>query len=129
MVPESFFSITVFHVFQVAPHATVCPPEPVALRESHSHLRAMTTATRLTIHGRVQGVFYRDWTIKNARELRLTGWVRNEPDGTVAAHLEGSREKVEDMVARMHSGPPAANVERIEQSEAEPEGLDGFERR
>ena len=43
------------------------------------------TALRLTVHGRVQGVFYRDWTIRNARELGLAGWVRNEADGTVAA--------------------------------------------
>jgi len=37
----------------------------------------------LVISGKVQGVFYRDWTVKNARELRLAGWVRNEADGTV----------------------------------------------
>ncbi len=46
-------------------------------------------ARGLVVHGRVQGVFYRDWTVENARELRLAGWVKNCRDGTVAAHLEG----------------------------------------
>ena len=87
------------------------------------------TALLLTIHGRVQGVFYRDWTVETARKLGLAGWVRNEADGTVAAHLEGAAEAVEAMVARMHDGPVAAKVERIEQHEAEPEGLNSFERR
>lgn len=86
-------------------------------------------ALHLTIHGRVQGVFYRDWTVETARELGLAGWVRNEADGTVAAHLEGAAETVEAMVARMHDGPVAARVERIEQREVEPAGLNGFERR
>ena len=86
-------------------------------------------ALRLTIHGRVQGVFYRDWTVETARSLGLDGWVRNEPDGTVAAHLEGAAEAVEEMVARMHAGPPAAKVERIERCSAAPEGLEKFERR
>lgn len=86
-------------------------------------------ALRLKIHGRVQGVFYRDWTIGHARELGLAGWVRNEADGTVAAHLEGADEAVEDMVARMHQGPPHARVERVERRAAEPEGLAGFRRR
>ena len=40
-------------------------------------------ARRLTVYGRVQGVFYRDWTVENACELGLAGWVRNQPDGTV----------------------------------------------
>jgi acylphosphatase len=86
------------------------------------------TALRLTVHGRVQGVFYRDWTIRNARELGLAGWVRNEADGTVAAHLEGDAEAVEAMVARMHDGPPHAAPTRIERRAVEPEGLVTFER-
>lgn len=86
-------------------------------------------ALRLTVHGRVQGVFYRDWTVANARELGLAGWVRNESGGTVAAHLEGAPEAVEAMVARMHEGPPHAAPTRIERREVEPEGLAGFERR
>ena len=91
--------------------------------------RAGTIARRLAIHGRVQGVFYRDWTVKNARELGLTGWVRNERDGSVAAHVEGAGQLVERMIERMRTGPPAAKVERIEVSEVEPESPKRFERR
>ena len=86
-------------------------------------------ARRLTVHGRVQGVFFRDWTIENARELGVAGWVRNEADGSVAAHLEGDEAAVEAMIARMAAGPPAARVEGIERVEAQPERLAGFRRR
>jgi acylphosphatase len=87
------------------------------------------TALRLTIHGRVQGVFYRDWTVRTARELGLAGWVRNEADGSVAAHLEGDAGAVEAMVERMRDGPPRAAPTRIERREVEPEGLNSFERK
>ena len=86
-------------------------------------------ATHLIIHGRVQGVFYRDWTVRNARELGLAGWVRNRSDGTVEAHLEGDDSAVQRMIAAMQAGPPRAQVERIEQREVEPQGLEGFARR
>lgn len=87
-------------------------------------------ARRLIVHGRVQGVFYRDWTVENAGALGLSGWVRNEADRTVAAHLEGDAAAVHEMIARMHKGPPAARVERIEEQEVEPTGLsEGFHRR
>lgn len=85
--------------------------------------------TRLIIHGRVQGVFYRDWTVSTARQLGLNGWVRNLPDGTVEAHLEGAADAVEAMIEKMHEGPPAARVERIERREAEPQKCEGFVRR
>ncbi len=87
------------------------------------------TATHLIIHGRVQGVFYRGWTVETARGLGLAGWVRNLSDGTVEAHLEGQREAVERMIAAMHEGPPSARVDRIEKRAVEAQGLRGFERR
>ncbi|WP_305096506.1 acylphosphatase [Croceibacterium aestuarii] len=87
------------------------------------------TALDLVVHGRVQGVFYRDWTVRTARELGLAGWVRNEGDGTVAAHIEGEPQAVEAMVARMRDGPPRAAPTRIEQREVAATGLTGFERR
>ncbi|WP_120076582.1 acylphosphatase [Aurantiacibacter odishensis] len=85
--------------------------------------------THLIIHGRVQGVFYRDWTVSTARRLGVSGWVRNLPDGTVEAHLEGSPDAVEAMIGKMRDGPPAARVERIERSEAKAQGAEGFKRR
>ena len=74
-------------------------------------------------------MFYRDWTVRNARELGLAGWVRNEADGTVSAQIEGPAEAVRALIVRMQKGPPAARVERIEEQEAEPRGLCGFTRR
>jgi len=87
------------------------------------------TALRVTVHGRVQGVFYRDWTVQNARQLGLTGWVRNQADGTVAALLQGDASAVRQMIERMRDGPPAARVDRIEEQAIEPEPLRGFARR
>ncbi|QWC57607.1 acylphosphatase [Erythrobacter sp. 3-20A1M] len=87
------------------------------------------TARRVILHGRVQGVFYRDWTVETARGLDLVGWVRNRSDGTVEAHLEGERDAIRRMIEAMHAGPPRANVDRIEESAADEEGLATFERR
>ena len=89
----------------------------------------MTTATHLIIHGRVQGVFYRDWTVETARGLGLTGWVRNLADGTVEAQLEGDEGAVARMIEAMRDGPPRASVDRIEQRDVEAQGFDRFQRR
>lgn len=87
------------------------------------------TARHLIIRGRVQGVFYRDWTVETARRLGLAGWVRNQTDGTVEAHIEGEAGAVERMIAAMHEGPPRAEVEGIDNSPVEAESLDEFVRR
>jgi acylphosphatase len=87
------------------------------------------TSRHLIIHGRVQGVFYRDWTAETARSLGVAGWVRNLPDGTVEAHLEGDASAIAEMIAAMHDGPPRAAPTRIEQREVKPQGFDGFDRR
>ncbi|WFL77531.1 acylphosphatase [Altererythrobacter arenosus] len=87
------------------------------------------TSCHLIIHGKVQGVFYRDWTIATARSLGLAGWVRNLSDGTVEAHLEGEPQAIERMIAAMHDGPPHARVDRIVSRDAESAGLTGFVRR
>ena len=87
------------------------------------------TARHIIVHGRVQGVFFRDWTVETARSLGVAGWVRNLPDGTVEAHVEGKAPAVRRMVAALHVGPPRALVDRIEQSAAQTEGVRGFGRR
>jgi len=86
-------------------------------------------ALRVTVYGRVHGVFYRDWTVRNARELGVSGWVQNEADGTVAALLQGSSARVRSMIERMRRGPPAARVGRIAEQECELANATGFFRR
>ncbi len=69
---------------------------------------------RLRITGLVQGVFYRYNTMRRAKELGLTGWVRNVPDGSVECVVEGPRDKVQELIAWCHHGPPGARVEAVE---------------
>jgi len=68
----------------------------------------------LTISGRVQGVFYRVSAVEAAREIGVTGWVRNERDGRVSAVVEGARADVERLIAWCRQGPPAAHVTGVE---------------
>ena len=72
----------------------------------------MTEILKVTIiaHGRVQGVFYRDSTMRKARELGLAGTVRNLPDGTVQIVAQGPVAVLEDLVRWAREGPPAAVV-------------------
>ncbi|GMM94059.1 acylphosphatase [Qipengyuania sp. MTN3-11] len=87
------------------------------------------TARHVIVHGRVQGVFYRDWTVETATELGLGGWVRNLPDGTVEAYFEGDAEMVGRMIEAMHAGSLRARVERIRIRNAQPQGMTSFQRR
>jgi len=84
-------------------------------------------ARHVRIAGRVQGVFFRAWTRDQARELGVSGWVRNASDGSVEAHLEGALDSVEQMIERMRSGPPSARVEDLKISEALVKDLGSFE--
>lgn len=79
------------------------------------------------ISGRVQGVFFRGWTVEQARKLGITGWVRNRLNGGVEAVFEGPAEKVDEMVRRCHEGPPHAHVDSVLDNDTEPiVGLSGF---
>lgn len=83
---------------------------------------------RLRIHGRVQGVFFRNWTAAKARALGVRGWVRNRRDGSVEIEAYGEDEALEALIAACRTGPPAASVERVEVEAAEVEGIQsGFE--
>jgi acylphosphatase len=66
------------------------------------------------ITGRVQGVGFRNFTQRRARRLGLTGWVRNEPDGSVRLEAEGPREALDDLVEAVHQGPRMAVVDDVE---------------
>ena len=81
---------------------------------------------RVVVHGQVQGVFFRDSTRREAERRGVAGWVANRPDGTVEAAFEGEPEAVEALVEFCRSGPPRARVERLEESEEEPRGDEGF---
>ncbi len=67
----------------------------------------------LLISGRVQGVFYRAHTRDEARKRGLTGWVKNLPDGRVAAVAEGERRGIEGLIAWCRQGPPYAYVDEV----------------
>jgi acylphosphatase len=82
---------------------------------------------RVVVHGRVQGVFFRDSTRRAAETRGVSGWVRNNPDGTVEAAFEGEEEAVESIVRLCREGPGRAEVERVEVFEEEPEGAGGFQ--
>lgn len=77
--------------------------------------------------GRVQGVFFRDSTRREARSAGVAGWVTNRSDGAVEAVFEGDDHAVERMVEFVRSGPGHADVDDCEVHEEEPEGLSGFE--
>jgi acylphosphatase len=87
-------------------------------------------ARRILVSGRVQGVFYRNWAITEARALGLRGWVRNLRSGDVEILALGPEEAIETFVGRCREGPPAAVVTgmRVEEAEEE-EALTGFEKR
>ncbi len=79
------------------------------------------------VHGRVQGVFFRDSTRDEAERRGVAGWVTNRDDGLVEAVFEGDGDSVEAMVAFCREGPSRADVERVEEFQEEPEGLSGFD--
>lgn len=86
-------------------------------------------AVRASISGRVQGVWYRAWTVERAEALGLSGWVRNRADGTVEAVFAGAASAVEEMLAACRRGPPLAKVAGVEISDFEGPVPTGFETR
>ena len=79
------------------------------------------------IHGRVQGVFFRDSLRERARTAGVAGGARNLPDGTVEAIFEGPLAEVERLVRFCELGPPHAHVDRIAVRVEAPAGLQQFE--
>ena len=86
----------------------------------------MTRTVRVRVSGEVQGVGFRVYAAREAVRLGLVGWVRNEPDDTVVAHLEGPDEAVAEMLDWCRRGSPAARVTDVEVDEAEPTGAGSF---
>lgn len=86
----------------------------------------MTARRRIVAHGRVQGVFFRDATRREAAVAGVAGWARNADDGTVEAVFEGDPHAVEHLVAFCRASPGKSRVERLDVTPEEPEGLRGF---
>lgn len=84
---------------------------------------------RVVVHGRVQGVFFRDSTRRLAERRHVGGWVANRSDGTVEAVFEGDDEDVRRLVRFAHDGPRSAEVEHVDVFDEEPEGIEGFDLR
>lgn len=87
----------------------------------------MGTAVDLVVTGRVQGVFFRAALREQAERLGLTGWVSNEPDGSVRAHLEGPAEAVDTVVEWCAQGPPAARVADVRREHGQLTAARSFE--
>ncbi|HYC05731.1 MAG TPA: acylphosphatase [Azospirillaceae bacterium] len=86
-------------------------------------------AVRATISGKVQGVWYRGWTVARATELGLDGWVRNRADGTVEALFAGPVTHVDAMLRACEEGPPASRVLAVRHEPAEDPGPIRFTQR
>ena len=81
----------------------------------------------MTVHGRVQGVLFRDSVRERARASGVSGWICNRSDGAIEAVLEGRSDHVERVVRFCRIGPRHASVEQVNVTEEAPEGLSGFE--
>jgi acylphosphatase len=84
---------------------------------------------RILVNGKVQRVFYRGWTEANARQLGVSGWVRNRLSGDVEILATGSQGAVDELIRRCRHGPRSAAVDDVEVQEAEPEDSQGFRTR
>jgi len=77
------------------------------------------------VHGRVQGVAFREYTRREAERLGVSGWVKNQLDGTVAVLCEGEEAQVDALMAWLSIGSPYARVTQVDRFEEEPQGETG----
>jgi len=89
----------------------------------------MPCTRQIRVRGRVQGVWFRAWTVETAQSLGLSGWVRNRRDGSVEALVSGDDEAVARMIEACREGPPSAMVERLEEQPADDPTEAGFKTR
>jgi acylphosphatase len=89
--------------------------------------KGATLAHRFIVRGRVQGVGFRWFVEREAHILGITGWVRNNSDGSVEVMAQGTREQLLGLRSRLRQGPRAARVDDVEEFEAKPvSGLNTF---
>ena len=87
----------------------------------------MATEARLfTVHGRVQGVWFRDSTRREARRLGIAGYAINLPDGNVEVLACGASNALDELADWLQSGPPMASVTRVDVRDADTDQADGF---
>ncbi|WP_198373430.1 acylphosphatase [Roseomonas rosulenta] len=86
-------------------------------------------ARQVVIRGRVQGVGYREWMVREATHLGVQGWVRNRADGAVEALVAGEEAAVQALLSACRRGPMLARVDDITDEFAEPPTGPGFQRR
>jgi len=87
-------------------------------------------AVHAFVSGRVQGVGFRDWTVREASALKLMGWVRNLSDGRVEAVIEGPSDTVAKMLEKLKTGPSSAKVVKVDSTDEKPTGqFKDFQRR
>ena len=87
----------------------------------------MTIARRVVVHGRVQGVFFRETARRRARRAGVAGWVRNNDDGSVEAWFEGEPDDVEVMLHFAETGRRAPTSSSVDVEDVEPQDLRGFD--
>lgn len=81
----------------------------------------------ITVHGLVQGVYFRASTRDEAERLGINGFVRNLPDGNVYLEAEGKKEALQRLLLWLESGPPAARVDKLDIETDDVKGLKGFQ--
>jgi len=89
----------------------------------------MSMMQRVLVTGRVHQVGYRDFTVRKARELGVTGWVRNRSDGSVEILASGADDPVEALIDACREGPPLARVDHLDTQAAESGPVKGFTKR
>src|SRR5215213_7965297 len=99
-----------------------CPPS-ICAHDSMSE----AVRRRVVVRGNVQGVFFRDSCRREASSRGVAGWVTNRPDGAVEAVFEGEPDAVGALVDFCREGPSSADVDSVDQTSEEPEGLSSFE--
>lgn len=85
------------------------------MKKLASRTNVETLSVRVT--GKVQGVGFRMATVRQAHSLGIAGWVRNLEDGAVEALLQGTHDRIDQMLSWLRVGPPAARVDEIESQE------------
>jgi acylphosphatase len=86
-------------------------------------------AHSIFVEGKVQGVFFREWTVQKAREIGVSGWVRNRRDGRVEIYVVGDAVLLMRFEGELKQGSPASQVENVAVYDAALEAIEGFTRR